>query len=360
MFTGAPNDVRDVSLNLEYPIFAGFRLREAAEIVKLQSLGKADTLELAKRALVFEIRRAYWEAVRATANAASLGKNLELEHIIREETKSLAEQGMATTADELDEDARLDQTSLALDEAQSMRDMAFLALASLIGDENAEKSVDTSAYALTTSPSEAALPVLSAAPTDTTKLIDEALANRPEYRAATVALNASLHAQTAAKGDLLPSVMLSGSLAYIDPDQRAFPPTDVFSWTWSAGIRVKYDIGGVPGALERSKAAEDDIEKADADLMRERDAIALDVRRCVLALTQARTSLDLTKGMVAQAKENLRVAQARFDIGLAKRSELVQSQIGLLRADFAVENKMIDVEIAQDDLARAAALEPVR
>jgi outer membrane protein TolC len=359
-FTGAPNNERDIRMDLQYPIFAGFRLREAAEIAKLQSLGKADGLELAKRALTFEIRRAYWEAVRATANAASLGKSLELEHIIREETKSLVEQGMATTADQLDEDARLDQTSLALDDAQSMRDMAFLSLASLIGDENAEKSVDTSAYVLASTPSEAVIPALAGAPKNTEKLIEEALANRPEYRAATVALNASLHARTAAKGDLMPAVLLNGSLAYIDPDQRAFPPTDAFSLTWAVGIRVKYDIGGVPGALERSKAAEADIEKAQADLERQRNAIALDVRRCVLALGRARTSLDLTKGMVAQARENLRVTQARYDNGLAKRSELVQSQIGVLRANFAVENKLIDVDIAQDDLARAVALEPVK
>ncbi|MDA8425416.1 MAG: TolC family protein, partial [Treponema sp.] len=157
-FTGAPDNVRDVGLNLQYPIFMGFKLREAAEIAKLQSLGKADTLELEKRALTFEIERAYWEAVRAGADVDSLGKNLELEHIIRDETKSLVEQGMATTADQLDEDARLDQVSLALDDAQSMRDMAFLMLASLIGDDNARKNVDPSTYLLTTTPGETAIP----------------------------------------------------------------------------------------------------------------------------------------------------------------------------------------------------------
>jgi len=360
MFSGAPDNVRSVGLNLQYPIFMGFKLREAAEIAKLQSLGKADSLELEKRALTFEIQRAYWEAVRAGANVDSLGKNLELEHIIRDETKSLVEQGMATTADQLDEDARLDQVSLALDEAQSMRDMAFLMLASLIGDDNARKSVDLSAYLLTTAPGEAAIPELADGRIDTRKLLDEALANRPEYRAATVGLNAALHARKAAKGDLMPTVLLNGSLAYVDPDQRAFPPTDTFSVAWSAGVMVKYDIGGVPGALERGKAAEADIEKARADLERARDAIALDVRKSVLSLERARTSLQLTKGMVAQAEENYRVTKARYDNGLAKRSELLQSQIGVLRANFAVENKLIDIEIAQDDLARAAALEPVK
>jgi outer membrane protein TolC len=64
--------------------------------------------------------------------------------------------------------------------------------------------------------------------------------------------------------------------------------------------------------------------------------------------------------MVKQSEENLRVMTAKFDNGMAKRSELLQSRIALLRANFAVENKLIDVEIARADLARAAALETVR
>jgi outer membrane protein TolC len=45
MFSGAPLDSRDVRFDLQYPVFAGFRLREAAAIAKLQSLGKGEALE---------------------------------------------------------------------------------------------------------------------------------------------------------------------------------------------------------------------------------------------------------------------------------------------------------------------------
>ncbi|MGA2545350.1 MAG: TolC family protein [Rectinemataceae bacterium] len=351
---------KDIRLDLQYPIFTGFRLREAAEIAKLQSLGKEQALELAKRALTFEIRRAYWEDLRATANVESLGQSLELENVVRDETKSLVDQGMATTADQIAEDYRFDQTTLALDDAKSMQEMAYLSLSSLTGDQGASKSVAPGGYDLTTKPGQADFPSLGDSALDEPKLIEAALANRPETRISAVALNASTHAKIAAKGDLLPSVVLSGSLSYADPDQRLFPPVDAFNFAWTIGVRVKYDIGGVPGALERGKAAEADIEKARADVERQRNVIALDVRRCVLALSRVRNSLELTRGMVKQSEENLRVMTAKFDNGMAKRSELLQSRIALLRANFAVENKLIDVEIARADLARAAALETVR
>jgi outer membrane protein TolC len=62
---------------------------------------------------------------------------------------------------------------------------------------------------------------------------------------------------------------------------------------------------------------------------------------------------------VAQSEENLRVTTAKYDNGMVKKSDLLQAQIALLRSNFAVQNKMIDVEIAQADLIRATALEPV-
>jgi len=353
----AIDSAKDVRIDLQYPVFAGFRLREAAAIARLQSLGKGEALELAKRALTFEIKRAYWESVRAEGTVGALAKNLELEDVVRSETKDLVDQGMATVGDQITEDYRYDQTTLALDEAKSMQAMALLSLSSLVGDEKAAKPADSRAYILASKPGETKLPPLARGDLNEAALLEAALANRPETRLSTVALNASLHAQTAAKGDLLPTVVLSGSLSYADPDQRLFPPVDAFNLGWTAGIRVKYDLGGVPGALARGRAAQADVEKARSDLERQRNTIALDVRRSILALKRARNSLELTRGMVTQSEENLRVTQAKYDNGVAKRSELLQSEIALLRANFSVENKLIDIEIAQADLLRAGALE---
>ncbi len=358
-FSGSPTNSRDVRLDLQYPIFAGFRLREAAELAKVQSLSKADALELTQRALVFEIKRAYWEAVRATANVNSLSKTLELENLTKEEIRNLANQGMATAADQLAQDSRSDQALLSLDEAKSLQAMAFLSLASLIGDRTADSAQSAVSYTLTTEPLASEPPQLKPGAIDEDQLVSLALSHRPEVRLAGAALNGALHAQKIAQADYYPTVLLTGTISYQDPDPRLFPPQDKFNLTWSAGVRLRYDIGGVPGSVERNKAADADAEKARSDLERQRNGIALDVRRCTLSLNRARQSLNLTKGMVAQSEENLRVTTAKYDNGMVKKSDLLQAQVALLRSNFAVQNKMIDVEIAQADLIRAAALEPI-
>lgn len=349
-FANAPTDSKDIRLDLQYPVFAGFRVMEGAGIAKLGVTGKEAGLELAKRMMAFQIEKTYWEAERATAGVKTLQKSLELEGVLRDEMKSMAAQGMVTDAELLGEQARYNQAALALDEAKSGQALAFLGLASLVGDANATKVPDPNGYRLVTAPGSR---TWSDPGSDPAALVAKALADRPEAKLAQVGLDIGKKAKAVARGDLMPTVLLTGNLVYSDPDPRAFPPTDSWSLTWMAGIRVRYDLGALPGALAREKAASADLDKAQADFERQRDAIAMDVRKSVLALSKAKDSLDLTKILVAQAQENLRVTQARFDNGLAKHSDLLQAQIGLLRVDFAVENKTIDLEEAQADLDRA-------
>lgn len=346
----------DVRLDLQYPIFEGFRLEEAAKIAKYQALGKEAATELARHALAFEIRRAYWEAVRAQTNVQAVQKALDLESILRDETMRLAAQGMANEADSLGEKARYDQTKLALDEVLSGQELAVLTLSSLVGDKNASRDGGVK-YALTSVPGSgpSADELREVEHSDDGALVGRALANRPETRAATMALEAQEAARAAARSDLYPTLALTGSLSYADPDPRVFPPEDKFNLAWSVGLRLRYDIGGVPEALARGAAASADLERARADLARQRDAIALDARRCAVALRRARGSLELTEGMVAQAEELARVADQKYGVGMAKHSDVLQAQLTLVRARLAVEGKLIDVEIARADFARALA-----
>lgn len=353
MLTGAPSDSKDIRLDLQYPVFAGFRLKEAAEIARLQSLGKSASAELGRRALAFEIRRAYWEALRASASVDTLRKGLELESAAKDEVASLSAQGMASETDRLGEQARYDQASLALDDALSAKELATLVLSSLIGDTNARR-LAPAGYDLVSAPgAEPLSPDLG----DEGALLAGALANRPETRAAAIALGASAAARVAAKADLYPSLALTGSLSYADPDPRLFPAQDKFNLSWSIGARLRYDIGALPGALERGKAAEADLEKAGSDLERQRNAVALDLRRCVLTLKRTRNSLELTRDMVGPAEEARRAAEAKYRNGMAKRSELLQAEMALLRAGLAVTSRAVDEEIARADLLRAAALD---
>jgi outer membrane protein len=84
-------NVFSLRATLGYPVFAGFRIKEAIKIAGLKTESKAITEELIKRSLIFEVQRAYWEAVQADNNVKTLRKNLELMQVNRDRIQDLFE-----------------------------------------------------------------------------------------------------------------------------------------------------------------------------------------------------------------------------------------------------------------------------
>ena len=363
-------------LNLQYPVFAGFRVKESIAIADLQAESKDVAREAVLRSLAFDVRRAYWEAVRATYNRATLEKNLELMKQNSDLATRQLGQGVATRADQLAAQMRLEQATEDLNDALAQQKRAFLTLASLTGADLASLRIAAEGasmpFELSTKPDDAALAVAAAAPgaapgaaqgalpLDEAALISQALARRPETRNAALAGKLAEHSIELARAALYPTVALTGNLSVADPNQRAIVQQEAFVTTGSIGLVVNYDIGGLPIAMTEIKAQGLAASKAKSDEERQRRAIVLDVEACVVNLARAMSDLESTRAMVAQAEENLRVVQGRIAAGTAKDIDLSTSSFDLLRINFAVTNKRIDLLIAQADLARATASEDLK
>jgi len=354
------------SANLQYPVFAGFRLREATMIASLQSETKLLALETVKRAIIFEVRRAYWEAVRATFSVQMLKKNLELTSVNRDLTAKYAAQGTVTKNEELAADLRYQKADMDLGDALYRQRSAYLVLAALTGYNTsdihfADPSPDTALpFSLTTAPGDALVRDFGENP-DEAGLIAEALSKRPETRLSALSMRLAEHGRKLAEAGLYPTIALTGNYTYADPNQRVVFQTDpaLFTGTWAIGIQVIYNIGGLPATLKEIEAQGLGINKTQSETEKQKNTILLDVRTCLLNLARTRRDLTLTKGMVDQAAENLRVVQQKVDIGMAGNADLLNAQLQLLQAKFAVTNKQIDLQIASSDLSRALAFDDV-
>ena len=350
--------------NLQYPVFAGYRLRESLSIARLTSDGKLSALEMVKRSLLFEVRRSYWEALRADYSVRTLQRNLELMEANYKLMSDKVATGAATEADLLAADTRRKQAQIDLGGAVVLRERAYLLLASQIGWDVADLDMDADPFTaqmpfdLSTQADDPLAPEIAGA-LDERKLIDMALVRRPETRSSALAAQAAEHSARLAAAPLYPTMAITGGYTIADPNPRVAFQTDPwqFTGTWSLGIQLSYDIGGIPANLEEKKAQELGVKKARADAAKSASAVVLDVRNCVLNLTRAHADLQLISEMVAQAEENVRVAQRRYEAGTLNEVGRLSEQLGLLRAQFAVFNKQIDIQIAAADLLRATALD---
>ena len=366
-FPESLNDIWTFALNMQYPVFAGFRVLEAQAMAKVQAQSKLVALEMVKRSLVFEVRRAYWEAVRATLNRQTLQKNLELMKAGAELTAKQVSQGTATRADQLAADMRSTQADLDLGDAISQQNRAFLVLSSLVGNVSVPLALSPQAadapapFTLTTGPGDTVLPEVGEKLVDN-DLVSRAIASRPETRASALAIQAAEHGIRQAEAGLYPTVMLLGNYTLADPNQRVAFQTDpnLFTGTWALGIQLNYDIGGLPTTLAERAAQAQALKKSKADAEKQASAVILDVRSCIISLERTRRDVALTRGSVDQATENLRVARQRLSAGTASDLDVLTSEFNLLKANFAVTNRQIDAQIATADLARAIALDTMR
>jgi outer membrane protein len=361
--SGLP-DIWTLSVNMQYPLFAGFRIREAANIASLTSQTKLVTLEMTKRALAFDVRRAYWEAVRAAANVETLKKNLDLSVSKQKLIKDQAAVGAATQADLLSADQDVKKAEMALADAISVQKLRMLALASMTGKNAVDLDLGTTeddALKLFTLSSKAEGPVAFDPGTDLDekKMIEAALSKRPETRLSSLGVETAEHAAGLARAPLYPTLAVTGNFTYADPNQRVPFQTDptVFTGTWALGVALSFDLGGLPANINESLAADKALAKARSDALKAGKSVILDVQTCILNFNRARQDLELVKGMVAQAAENARVMAQRRSAGTASSVEQLQADVALLQANFAVTNCDINLRIAAADLSRALASE---
>jgi outer membrane protein TolC len=373
---GSLDNAYSFALNMQYPVFTGFRVKENIAISGLQVKAKDLARETAERSLAFDVRKAYWEAVRSTYNRSILERNLDLMRQNSELAARQLGQGVATRADQLAAQMRLEQSIEDLTDARALQKRAFLALAALTGADIASLGISTAPddaplpFELSTKPDDAALAEAAptdaaptdAAPIDAKALVSEALARRPETRSAELARELAQHSVQLSRAALYPTVAITGNYTYADPNQRAAFQSDPykFTGTWALGLQLSFDLSGVPAALDDIKAQGFAASKAKSDEERQRRAVVLDVEDCIVNLERARRDLASTAAMVEQANENLRVVQGRVAAGTAKDIDLTSSEFDLLRMEFAVTNKRIDALIARADLVRATAAEDLK
>ena len=333
--------------NLQYPVFAGYRLRESITLAELAAQGKAIGVDATRSAVAFETERAYWEALRAENIVAMMRENLSLTERNRDVTRRKLEQGTVLNADLLEAEMRCDQAEMDLQDAIMRRDRAMLMLRSLVDPEGSQD-----------------LSLVSEPGSDVTidgseqDLVKDALEARPELLAATLAVDVADANVGQARSALYPTMSVTGNYTYANPNSRvAFQSDPAFTGTWMLGAQISYDLGGLPAHRSAIDTREAEVRMRTADADRTERVVTQDVRTCLLVYNRTRADLDLVSGMVDQAREHERVVAQQVRLGAASDVDQLTASVDRLRSEYAVVNKAIDLQIAAADLRRAAAIQ---
>lgn len=182
-------------------------------------------------------------------------------------------------------------------------------------------------------------------------VVAAARAHRPELARQERLLAAAQQGVAGARSGYLPTVAAVAGYAWNKPSLTTTAANNLHGW--SAGLQASWNIfdskataGKVTQARSREQQARYAVEETQL-------AIELEVRTACSSVLEAREVLLASEQVVTQARESLRLAQARYQAGIATQLDVLSAQSSLTRARSNLAQAQHDHAVASASLQRA-------
>ncbi len=301
------------------------RTHNLEQSAKLRSASEDQNVTNTRAEVLVEVNQAYYQALAAESVLKAVQAALDLRRLTLRQVTALAQSALRSTVDVSFAQVNLSQAELDLFRAQNDSRAGHARLSAAMGYQRDQP------FSLADEP----LP--SPLNPDVNALIAEAQRERPDL--ATLRLNhESLLRYAEAEKDLRNPTVSAVAAAGVAP----FHDSRIQETYSGAGVNINIPVlnGGLfkarrEEAESRAAAAEKDVEALSVQ-------VARDVQIAWLNANDAFKRLAVTARMVAEAKEALRLAQARYDNALGSIVELSQAQLNETSAEIAAASAKYD------------------
>jgi outer membrane protein len=366
LFPNLPDNYRS-RIGASLPIFTGGRLGRSIAASRYEEAASALDRSSGEADLVLEVTAAYWSLLTSRENEQVLGEALRAYESHLRDARNRRETGLAAANEVLAIEVERDRAELGRLQASAVTITANADLLRLLDLNESTVIVETDTTGAATSavsepadsafartPPNAPAATAGTGPDSLTQaLIRQALRARPE-RAALAARVAAARARISAEqGARWPQLNAAAGYDYSRPNRRITPPVDKWKDTWDASVNLGFNVfdgGRTSSAVARARAMATSLEEQLADL----DArIRLEVRTRALALRTAERALEVARRASAAAGENRKVAGDRYREGVGSSSDLLDAEVGWLRAGLDLTDAEVRVRLARAQLARS-------
>jgi len=346
-FTGIVGDVTEISKYKDYSassdiyLFRGFR--NFGDLKSAKNTRKAAQADLAytRQQVIETVAQSYINLLRneRLLEVATQTQDLAKRELDKAETYHRI--GSAARSDVLQAKVRLEQTRLEVIRARNSVEQTFAELAHAMNRPLAQRfDVDRSLL-------EADFTI-----EELESLFDEALAQRADLHSRAYTVEAREGDVTAAASGLLPSLRLFGRYSrYTSETRYQFGGNESGSASW--GYSIDWNIfdrfqtlSGRSRAKVQQRIAEYNLDQAQLDAQ-------LEVRRLFNSKVESRERLTLSRETIANANEELRLAQERFKVGAGTMLEQITAQVNVATALSDEVQAVCDYLIASLQLDRA-------
>lgn len=316
------------------------RTASLAESARLRNDAQEQNVENTREQIRVEVREAYFEDLAAEAVLKVARATLDLRQLTLRQVTALAHSSLRSTVDVSFAQVNVSQAQLEELNAENEVKASHARLSAAMGYEHDQP------FTLNDEATPAALNP------DVDALIARAMSERPDLAALRLnreSLDRYAEAEKRLRNPTISAAAVTGAAPVRDPRLQ-----ETYA---GAGINVNIPVlnGGLFKARREEAAAH--AAAANKDVEDLSVQIARDVRVAWLNANDAFARLDVTARMVAEAKEALRLAQARYNASLGSIVELSQAQlnetsaeIGAAAAKYTYLNRRAELDYAMGAL----------
>lgn len=329
------------------PIYMGGAIKAANKIADIGESMADDDLDLKRQATLYGVYQAYWTTVSLEQKRNLALSYKELVEKLSQDVKKMISQGVATKADGLRVDVRVNEADMQLTQVVNGLSLAKMLLCQLCGlplnediqlTDSAEGKGNVSALMLDNS-------------------ADSTFSDRPEIRLLERSIAISEQTTNLIRAGNLPKISLVGGYMTTNPSvYDGFRRR--FSGVWNVGVIIQVPIWDWFDTTYKIRASKAATNIAKMELSDAREKVELQVTQSQYKMREAQKRLAMASQNIKSAEENLRCANLGFREGVMGITEVMEAQTAWQLA----QSQKIDaeVEVKLSELSGAKALGTLR
>ncbi len=334
MFAGA--------IMVTQPVFMGGAITAVNKIADINEEMAANSLEMKRQGTLYNIEQAYWQVVSLRHKQKLAESYVALVKKLKDDVQKMIDQGVAIKGDGLSVGVRVNEAEMALTQVTDGLELSKMLLCQLCGLPVDEK------ITLADEESEN----LSMTQNSPNSLNYD---NRPELKVLQNTVNLSEQTTNVLKAGNLPQVLVTGGYALSNPNTfNGFEKK--FGGFFNLGVLVRVPIWNWGDVKHKVRASKGATAIANLELDEARELIELQVNQSNFKVKEAQKKLTMALSNVANANENLRMANLAFKEGTASFTTVMEAQTAWNLAQSQKIDAEIGVKLSEVELQKALGI----
>ncbi len=342
------NNTYTAGLNGSYVLWSGGQIRNTARAAKVGAETGFYNLRHVQDLVTQQVVKFCYDIIYAAALIRVQEEYLDIAKQHLDEARAKYKQGLASNLDVLTQKVKVENIEPLVLQAKKNFELGNLYLRQILN-----RDPEDNIY-LTWTEKDLKLP----ATPSLDELYQLAMERRPELKLSKLSVDAAHYNINIAKAGHMPILALNADYTYNGVTDNGFPQhKQDYYWSSSAGVSLSIPL--FEGGKVSSQVAQKELayEQAVAAYQNKMKNVRIQVKEAWLNLEEARSRIEATKGVVDQARENLKAQMKRYRAGLTSQLEVNDAISNVNDSDLQFVQAVYDGAIALSDLKFAVGAE---